>query len=125
MGKDAKAFVLLQEEGIAKGIRRITGVTSDDAVAAIKAGEEFEAKVAEAGNLKGLELEDAIKKLTVELNSLTISTVIKAKCRDTLATYGKTVVAWKKEAAAAKTKAVTDEVVAAAASTEGEKVVLR
>lgn len=123
--KDAKAFVLLQEEGIAKGIRRITGVTSDDAVAAIKAGEEFEAKVAEAGNLKGLELEDAIKKLTVELNSLTISAVIKAKCRDTLATYGKTVVAWKKEAAAAKTKAVTDEVLAAAASTEGEKVVLR
>ena len=123
--KDAKAFVLLQEEGIAKGIRRITGVTMDDAVAAIKAGEEFQNKVAEAGNLEGIKLEDATKKLTVEVSSLSISAVLKVSIRETLAGYGKRVVAWKKEQAAAKTAGVTAEVIAAAEATEGERVICR
>ena len=123
--KDAKAFVLLQEEGIAKGIRRITGVTMDDAIAAIEAGEKFESKVTAAGELNGLDLEDAIKKLTVELNTLTISAVLKVKLREILGSYGKKVVAWKKEQAAAKTSAVAAEVIAAAESTEGSKVVCR
>ncbi len=123
--KDAKAFVLLQEEGIAKGIRRITGVTMDDAVAAIATGKDFEEKVTEAGKLDGLELEDAVKILSVELNSLSISAALKVQLRDTLGTYGKKVVAWKKEKAAAKTQEVTAEVIAAAGSTEGDKIILR
>lgn len=123
--KDAKAFVLLQEEGIAKGIRRITGVTMDDAISAIKAGEEFEKKVNDAGMLDGLELEDAIKKLTVEVNSSSISAVLKAKIRDTLSTYGKRVVAWKKDRAAELTAEVATEVIAIGEKTDGEKVVCR
>ena len=123
--KEAKAFVLLQEEGIAKGIRRITGVTMDDAVAAIKSGEEFESKVAEAGKLEGLELDNAIKLLTVEVNSLAISAVSKVNIRETLSGFVKRVVAWKKEEAAAKTAGVTDEVIAAAEASEGEKVICR
>jgi alanyl-tRNA synthetase len=123
--KEAKAFVLLQEEGIAKGIRRITGVTMDDALAAIETGKEFESRVTEAGKLPGLELEDAIKKLTVELNTLSISAALKVQLRDTLGSYGKKVVAWKKEKAAAKTAEVTAEVIAAAESSDSDKIVLR
>ena len=123
--KDAKAFVLLQEEGIAKGIRRITAVTMDDAVSAIEVGEKFEAKVTAAGELNGLELEDAIKKLTVELPTLAISAVLKVKIRDILSSYGKRVVAWKKEKAAAKTAEVTAEVIAAAETSDADKIILR
>jgi alanyl-tRNA synthetase len=123
--KDAKAFVLLQEEGIAKGIRRITGVTMDDALAAIETGKQFEDTITAAGKLEGLELEDAIKKLTVELNTLSISASLKVQLRDTLGSYAKKVVAWKKVKAAAKTAEVTAEVIAAAESAEGEKIILR
>lgn len=123
--KEAKAFVLLQEEGIAKGIRRITAVTMVDAENAIKAGEEVSAKVKAAGELKGLELEDAIKKLTVDVNEATISAVLKSSLRDTLSTYGKAVVAWKKETAAAKSGEITSQLIAAAEATEGDKFVCR
>jgi alanyl-tRNA synthetase len=123
--KDAQAFVLLQEEGIAKGIRRITGITMHDAQAAIKLGEELNSKVTAIGDLNGLELEEAVKTLTAELNAASISAVLKSTLRDTLTSYAKKVVAWKKEKAAAKTSDVTVEVIAAAESTDGNKVILR
>jgi alanyl-tRNA synthetase len=123
--KEAQAFVLLQEEGIAKGIRRITGITMADATNAIKAGEEFSAKVKEAGELKGLELEDAIKKLSVELNNITMSAVLKSNLRDTLGSYGKAVVAWKKEKAAARSGEITSQLIEIAGKTEGDKFVCR
>ena len=102
--KEAEAFVLLQEEGIAKGIRRITGVTMTDAANAIKAGEKIAAMIKAAGALKGDELETQVKLLTAELNALTISAVLKSQLRDTLAQYSKTVMAWKKEMAAARSQ---------------------
>ncbi len=123
--KDAQAFVLLQEEGIAKGIRRITGITMADATAAIKAGEEIEKEVSVAGDLEGVTLEDAIKKLTEKINAASISAVLKTKLRDILASYGKKVVAWKKEQAAAKTATITAEVLAAAEKSDGERIVLQ
>mmetsp|Transcript_11226 Transcript_11226/g.14085 ORF Transcript_11226/g.14085 Transcript_11226/m.14085 type:complete len:979 (-) Transcript_11226:115-3051(-) len=123
--KEAQAFVLLHEEGIAKGIRRIVAITRTDALNAIKAGEEFEAKVNAAGALKGNELEGAIKKLTTELNDITISAVLTSKLRDALGKYGKAVVAWKKEMNAARSGEIVEELVTAASNTSGEKIVCR
>ena len=97
----------------------------DDALAAIETGKQFEDTITAAGKLEGLELEDAIKKLTVELNTLSISASLKVQLRDTLGSYAKKVVAWKKVKAAAKTAEVTAEVIAAAESAEGEKIILR
>jgi alanyl-tRNA synthetase len=123
--KEAQAFVLLQEEGIAKGIRRITGVTMADATAALKAGEEFAATVKAAGELKGTDLENEVKKLTVELNGLTISAPLKSTLRDTLGDYSKAVVAWKKEVAAARSGEITSQLIAIAEKTEGDKFICR
>ncbi len=123
--KDAQNFVLLQEEGIAKGIRRITAVTMTDATNAIKAGEELSTKVTEAGKLNGLELEEALKTLTVEINEATISAVVKSGLRDTLGDYAKKVVAWKKEAAAVRSGEVVSELITIAEKTEGDKFVCR
>lgn len=55
---DAKAFALLSEEGIAKGIRRITAVTADRAYDAKKAADVFEQQVDDAEKLAGSLLEE-------------------------------------------------------------------
>lgn len=122
---EAEGFVLLSEEGIAKGVRRITGVTMKDAAIATAAAAEFEAKVTEAGKLVGLELEAQVKLLTVELEGLSISAAKKMQLRETIGAFGKQVVAWKKKHAAEQTSKVCDQVVEAASSTEGNKVVVR
>ena len=122
---EAEGFVLLKEEGIAKGVRRIVGVTKADAAAATAKADEFETRLTEASALQGLELESAIKKLGQELGELSISTVRKAGFNDTLGKLGKAVVAWKKEQAAAKAGKVADELIAAASTSEGNKIVVR
>jgi hypothetical protein len=53
----AKAFALLSEEGIAKGVRRIVAVTASDASAAISEGEKLAAEVEKAAALPDAELE--------------------------------------------------------------------
>ena len=122
---EALGFVLLSEEGIAKGVRRITGVTMKDAAVATAATSNFEAKVAEAGKLDGLDLEAQLKLLTVELERLSISAAKKMQLRETLGTYGKHVVAWKKNHAAEQTAKFCDQVVEVAVSTDGNKVIVR
>ena len=122
---EAQGFVLLSEEGIAKGVRRITGVTMKDAAIATAAGVEMEAKITEAGKLEGLELEAQLKLLTQDLNGVLISAAKKNQFRDILGGYGKQVVAWKKANAAAQTAKVCEQVIEAASSTEGNKVVIR
>ena len=55
--REAKAFALLSEEGIAKGIRRVTAVTTDFAFEALKRASELEQEVNEASKLEGSLLE--------------------------------------------------------------------
>lgn len=122
---EAQGFVLLSEEGIAKGVRRITGVTMKDAAIATAAASEFEAKLTAAGSLEGLDLEAQVKVLTVEMEGLSISAAKKIQFRDVMGTYGKKVAAWKKANAAEQTATVVEQVIEAANSTEGNKVVVR
>jgi len=123
---EAQGFVLLSEEGIAKGVRRITGVTMKDAAIATAAASDFDAKLTEAGKLQGTELESQVKLLTVELEGLSISAAKKIQFRETLGTYGKQVVAWKKKHAAKQTTKVVEQVIEVANTvTDGNKVVVR
>ncbi|KAK7273059.1 hypothetical protein RIF29_14105 [Crotalaria pallida] len=57
---DAKAFALLSEEGIAKGIRRITAVTIDHAYDAKKAIDLLEQQVDDAYKLEGSLMEEVV-----------------------------------------------------------------
>ena len=55
--REAKAFALLSEEGIAKGIRRITAVTTDGAFKAMELAYLLEQEVNDASKLEGSLLE--------------------------------------------------------------------
>ncbi|KAG8644196.1 hypothetical protein MANES_11G108600v8 [Manihot esculenta] len=55
--REAKAFALLSEEGIAKGIRRITAVTTDGAFKALELASSLEQEVDEASKMDGSLLE--------------------------------------------------------------------
>jgi len=115
----------LQEEGIAKGIRRITAITKNDAIAAVKAGEDFKLRVINAGKMDGDTLDNEVKTLKADLDNITVSAVLKNEMREILTTYGKKVVAWKKGQVAEQTAVVVGKVIASALSDEGNKVVCR
>jgi alanyl-tRNA synthetase len=123
--KEAEAFSLLSEEGIAKGIRRIVFCTQDDAKKAITTADEFEAKMKAADALEGFELEAEAKVLVVELDTLTISAAKKTEFRDMIGAMTRKVIAFKKERVAGMTDEIKDMAIEAAESTEGNKVVLR
>lgn len=59
--REAKAFALLSEEGIAKGIRRVTAVTMDYAFSAMALAASLEKEVYEASDLEGSSLEQVLK----------------------------------------------------------------
>lgn len=55
--REAKAFALLSEEGIAKGIRRITAVTTDCAFKAMELAYSLEQEVNDASKIEASLLE--------------------------------------------------------------------
>ncbi|KAG7346035.1 alanyl-tRNA synthetase [Nitzschia inconspicua] len=123
--KEAEAIVLLNEEGIAKGIRRIVFVTKEDAKKAIADANEFEIKLNAGAKLQAEELEAAVKSLTQELDALVISTVKKTAFRETLAKMLKQVLAWKKERLAGQADEIQAMALAAGEAADGNKVVFR
>jgi alanyl-tRNA synthetase len=66
----AKAFALLSEEGIAKGVRRIVAVTAADAAAAIAEGEALAQQVEAAAALPDAELEKVSSLFTYSLKAV-------------------------------------------------------
>ncbi|MCO5547451.1 hypothetical protein L7F22_000901 [Adiantum nelumboides] len=83
--KEAKAFVLISEEGIAKGIRRITAFTYDRAAEAIREADACAGRIAAASNLEGLALEKEVSSLKSFVDAAIIPAVRKSEFRGQLA----------------------------------------
>ena len=80
---DIRDLVILEESGIAKGIRRIIAVTGDDAHAVQRVAEAFEERIAKLEKMPGGAAKDAeIKAVKLELGPLAISAVTKTKLRE-------------------------------------------
>jgi alanyl-tRNA synthetase len=104
---DAGEFVLLSEEGIAKGIRRITGATKGGALSALATAAEVAARVAACDALTGAALEKEMATLKGVVDTAVMPAVQRAEIRDVMATQGKKIAAAMKAAAAgAKAAAV-------------------
>ncbi|KAH8592098.1 putative alanyl-tRNA synthetase [Bisporella sp. PMI_857] len=106
-----KDLVIVEESGIAKGIRRIIAYTGDAAHDVQRQAEEFrkELKALDALPL-GRQKEQEAKKLKTELDQLTISTLTKDELNALLSKVQKDILAEQKKAQKAESKAALDTV---------------
>lgn len=89
---DIKDMIILEESGIAKGIRRIIAVTGEDAHETQRIAHEFGKRLDRLDAMPlGPEKEREAKQVQVDLNQLTISTVQKARFRERFAGINKKV----------------------------------
>jgi alanyl-tRNA synthetase len=80
---DIKDLVILEESGIAKGIRRIIAVTGEDAHAVQRHAEQFDARLSSLEKMSsGPNKDTEIKAVKLELPQLSISAITKAKFRE-------------------------------------------
>ncbi|RZC57334.1 hypothetical protein C5167_004638, partial [Papaver somniferum] len=70
--RDAKTFAILSEEGVARGIRRITAVTTGCAVEAINLAKDIDLQISEVSKSEGITLEKKVAGLRNLLNAPTI-----------------------------------------------------
>ncbi|KAG0218395.1 Alanine--tRNA ligase [Mortierella sp. NVP41] len=84
---DIKQFVIIEETGIAKGIRRIVAVTGEEAHQAERVANDFEQKLNHVGSgaLSSSELEQQLKVLSKELDEIVISAYRKSVLKERFA----------------------------------------
>ncbi|CAG8684656.1 11044_t:CDS:2, partial [Acaulospora colombiana] len=107
---DIKEFTIMEESGIAKGIRRIIAVTGPESRAAMAALAQFELRFTGVQGMTGKEKDEGFKALTLDLNQADLPALLKADLKDRLAAKRK---AWDTEVKAreaAATKEATESV---------------
>ena len=96
----AQAFAIVEETSIAKGVRRIVGVTRDEATQAAGAAAQLEGEFAAARAMRGAPLEARINELKEALNAAVLSAHVKSRLRDEAAELSKLLIAEQKAEAA-------------------------
>ncbi|KAI8980149.1 tRNA synthetases class II (A)-domain-containing protein [Trametes punicea] len=86
---EIKDFVVTEESGIAKGIRRVVAVTGHEAAEARRLGESFTAQLNRIETLPDAEKDAALKSYTVALGQADIALLKKNELRDRLASVRK------------------------------------
>ena len=88
---DIKDLIILEENGIAKGVRRIIAVTGEEAQEVQRAAAVFEERLAALEKMAfGPEKDQVIKTTQNDLNQLSISALTKSKFKDRFAHIRKT-----------------------------------
>ncbi|KAM0746309.1 hypothetical protein T439DRAFT_330022 [Meredithblackwellia eburnea MCA 4105] len=88
---DIKDFIITEESGIAKGIRRVIAITGEEARAASLRASDAEARFAAIEKLEGKEKDKALKVYDTELSTLDISVVRKEALKEKLKVVRKAV----------------------------------
>ncbi|XP_076917026.1 alanine--tRNA ligase-like [Bidens hawaiensis] len=97
--REAKAFSLLSEEGIAKGIRRVTAVTTKYAFDAIDAAAKLQEEVDMASKLEGSLLEQKVTFLNGKVETSSIPAAKKADLKAKISNLQNQVIKAKKKTA--------------------------
>ena len=117
---DIKDLIILEESGIAKGIRRIIAVTGEDAHAVQRVAEEFEQKLEKLEKMAfSSSKEQEAKTTQVELNGLEISAIKKSQFRDRFGKISKEVLDHQKKLQKEETKKGIDAVTQYFAKNDG------
>lgn len=83
---DIKDLIIVEESGIAKGIRRIIAVTGNDAHEVQRVAKDFADRITALEKMKpGPEKDQEIKSIQVDFNNLTISVVTRSKLKERIA----------------------------------------
>ena len=110
---DIKDLVILEESGIAKGIRRIIAVTGEDAHEVQRVAAEFGTRLTALEKMKhGADKELQVRATQQDLNQLSISAVTKASFREQMAKIVKTQLEEQKSMQKAEAKKATETVTA-------------
>lgn len=106
---EIKELVIVEESGIAKGIRRVIAVTGQAANEAQREADAFDTELAGLERMAhGADKEQAAKTSTTTLNELAISSLRKSAFRERLAKVTKQIVEEQKSAQKAESKKVID-----------------
>ncbi|KAI9760048.1 MAG: Alanine--tRNA ligase [Chaenotheca gracillima] len=124
---DIKDLVIVEESGIAKGIRRIIAYTGEDAHAVQRAADAFSDRLAAVERMPlDAAKEQAVKATSMELNELTVSVVTKARLKERFAKIHKGVQDAQKARQKAESKKAVETLTAQLANLEvGKPLVLR
>ncbi|KAF9050994.1 hypothetical protein BDZ89DRAFT_977124 [Hymenopellis radicata] len=107
---DIKDFVIIEESGIAKGIRRIIAVTGNEANEVSRIASDFKTRLDLLDLMTGKEKDAGMKALGVELGQADISALKKAEMKDRLAAMRKAFDKQIKEKEAALNKEAIDKI---------------
>ncbi|KAI9057339.1 hypothetical protein FKP32DRAFT_1598429 [Trametes sanguinea] len=105
---EIKDFVVTEESGIAKGIRRVVAVTGHEAAEARRLGESLTAQLNRIEGMPDAEKDAALKAYTVALGQADIALLKKNELRDRLASVRKAFDKHLKDKEAAANKAAVD-----------------
>ncbi|KAI1209753.1 tRNA synthetases class II (A)-domain-containing protein [Annulohypoxylon truncatum] len=117
-----KDLIIVEESGIAKGIRRIVAFTGNAAHRVQREAEEFSKRISAIDALPfGPEKEAEVKQSTVDLNQLVVSTLTKEELKTRFAKVVKSVVDEQKKRQKAESKTALDTVAAHFAKDENKE----
>ncbi|KAL1813606.1 alanine--tRNA ligase isoform X2 [Daucus carota subsp. sativus] len=118
--REAEAFALLSEEGIAKGIRRVTAVTTGSAFKALELASSLEIEVNEASKAEGDLLEQKVTSLNGRVESAPIPTAKKTDLKAKISVLQNQVIKAKKKTAEENIQKAIKDVSEKAISSEGK-----
>ncbi|KAK5213426.1 Alanine--tRNA ligase [Exophiala xenobiotica] len=108
---DIKDLVILEESGIAKGIRRIIAVTGEDAHEVQRVADRFSDKLKTLEGMPfGPSKEQEAKAIQLELNNLSISAVKKSQLRERMTKVSKEILDQQKKLQKEELKKATDSI---------------
>ncbi len=124
--KDAGHFALVSEEAVAKGVRRVTGLTGVAALAAIQAADNLAVRVKAAEKLEVSALSAELNEVGREVDQMTIPAARRDDLRRAIAALQERVKAAQKQAAAGKRQEAAGMArkIAESANTAGETIIV-